>query len=434
MAKRTALLVVLGLVGCNGGTTETGFDVTFVPQQGVSVGSGGYEVEVRRANGEPIEGLEPVFVPFVAGDQVARLAIDDSALLGDNDRLSARIVARVVLSEGAEAIAFGSTEVVFVADELASTELELYPLPSLGNEDLTAAFLSSSVEYSVEGDSVVFEWQRAPATPGYVYHAWILDDPPRWLGVLNDEGMTDIGPEAVEASGPLLDELGLELLVSAESADLVTELVQPIGPRVLRGSVPATVRSLVQSRLPTLATLAIVFDTAVQHAGFAASNDTTRNIQDHTEHVANILSEDAPFDFDGGGNEDPALDDRGIAEGPLTLLDTLVIGLEGAIIANSDELAVPTTIAAELVACEQELRGNGGKLDVAIMTAQDYSDASATGVPGTDPDPQVIAPLEDALFENLDEVLGRLSEPPDGFLCLRERLERIGTFYLAPPQ
>ncbi len=427
MVKKTLVVALLGCIGagCSDSSSETGFDVTFIEQEGVTIASGGYLVEVRRSNGEPIAGLDGVFVPFVAGEQVARLAINDTALLGDNERLSARIVARAVLSEGGNAIAYGSTEVVFAADVLGDATVELFPMPTLGAQALSAAYLSSSVDYNVEGDSVAFEWQTPPTTPGFVYHAWIQADPPRWLGVLNDNGATEIGPEAVGASAPLLNDAALELLISAESADLVTELVQPIGPIVLQGGVPASVRSLVQNRLPTLDTLATVFATAVVHSEFAAAVDSRSNIQDHTEHVANILSEDEPFDFDGGGTEDPALDDEGIAEGPLTLLDSLINGLEAAVNANND-LAVSPTIAAELVACEQELRGNGGKLDVAIVTAQDYSDASVVGDPGE------IATLKDTLFENLDDVLGRLSAPPDGFLCLREKLERIGTFFLTP--
>lgn len=428
MVSRAVLGLVIACavsaVACgDGSSADTAVDLRLITPEDLDVKAGGYQISVRRANGSPIDTLDDVFVPFVGGEQIVRLAVDDLKKLGETARVATRIAVRAVIAEGGTPFAFGSAEATFESDEVRSASVRLYRAPQATGDQLRAWPVSTETGFIAGPDALRFRSRQSAAFEEWhpdtvTLHAWLSEDNSvSWLGIIPKTGLATLQAPAGFV-GPLFDG-NLTLFVSAESADLTSEIVSPMGPWIFEGQVDATAEEILGPRYEALFTLARVFELGSTHAQLAVAAPTNAaNVSDHTEHVANIFSDGAPYDFDGtSGNEDPASS----FDGPEVLLAAAVDGLGTALENDSASFAVPVTHAAALSVCAGADASSGllGLMADVVTAAESFS--TTPGDPGAD-----------ALLAAVDAVLGNDGESDSGFLCVRSLLEEAGSFFLHP--
>jgi hypothetical protein len=421
-AKRALLALSVALGACGeDAIVETAIDLTFVPGEGVTVDSGGYQVSIRETNGTPIEGIDDFFVPFVAGEQTVRLAVDDLRSLGDNRRVSVRIAAQAVVERDGIPTAFGSVAAVFEEDAVNEAMLELGDTPPVTSDDLRIWLASAptTAGFAAPRDALRLAWESdaTEISDDLALHAWAVGDSSvEWLGLVANSGSTTLEGLAGSAA---LDPAAV-FAVSAEDASLTSELVVPMGPVMFVGNVNAAVASVLNPRLAALDDLAKLLTAAELHTALAAAAPTNvGNVQQHTEHVANVLSSGASHDFNGtGGAEDPVnFDMIDVAEeDPTVLLNTIGANLS-MIIEGSNDFSVSAILGLTIETCA----GASGMVSL-------LSDAvNAAEVFSTSPTESDLATLEAALVALMGS-----EDPASGFACLRAGLEEAGSFHAQP--
>lgn len=432
---RLAATLTLALGGCGGDTYAAAVHLTLTGA--TAAAGGGYLIDVREPDGEPIAGLSPHFVSTTAGTQDVTLVFENAAIFGGRATRDVRLAVTAAASASAPPAALASKLVVLAQGKVIDVGLELRAAPPAPAQAPEARFVLDRAHAKLQ---LVVNVPAFSPRAGTSVHLWRVAGAaaPAWLGLAPTGG----GRLTIDlAAGDLVATTAVT--ATEEADDSPTPLAVSSGWAWLTGGVPATARPVLGLLIPPGGAIDQLFgllDTATSHSALAATSLGAQLTPDglmHLEHTYNALAGAARAspDLDTNGKEDGDLNGDGALDWA-TSDQAGITGPAGGAAGHLDTIRTMGGNVAELrgapiSATFAQLTACANRLDAGLTAVlADLSLRASQASGGTLADPTLATTIA-GINGLTGAVYDGSSAATQTALCVEDRVEALSTLTLA---